>query len=495
MMNVLFIAVDDLKPLIGAYGDEIAQTPNIDRLATQGLLFSSAYCQQALSAPSRASLMTGLEPDITKVWDLKTLIRDINPGVVTLPEHFKESGYRTVGIGKIYDTRSVDKSHDAPSWSEPFMDNDDYINADFNAPYYGHYQGGETIATYKEIEAEYKSQGYTSSQIREIAFEECKPSVECVDIPDDAYGDGASANGVIEQIEGTSRKGGNFWAVGFKKPHLPFCAPKRYWDLYNRASMPIADFQMPSEGSPDCAYPGGGEILGYTDIEEHVTSKGKTIIIDDEKSRELVHGYYASVSYVDAQIGRVLEALEKSGMASNTVIVLWGDHGWHLGDHGLWAKHTNFEQATHAPLIIAAPQLSHRVISSPVSFKDIYPTICELCSVATPEGLSGSSLLAHLSQDMQVLATIKPYVVSQYPRGSKMGYSLRDKRYRYTIWIEKDDFDASLDGVECELYDYQSDPQETRNLSGDSSYAAAEALMQSYWQDYKTATNKIKNQN
>ncbi len=490
-MNVLFIAVDDLKPLIGAYGDPIAKTPNIDRLASQGLLFSSAYCQQALSAPSRASLLTGLEPDLTGVWDLKTLIRDANPNVVTLPEYFKGVGYRTVGIGKIYDTRSVDKSHDAPSWSVPFMDSDDYINPAFDNPYYGHYQSEQTIAIYKAISEKYKEQGYSSSQIKEIAFEQCKPSVECVDIPDDAYGDGASASGIIAQINESSSKSGNFWAVGFKKPHLPFCAPKCYWDLYQREQMPIAEFSLPSVGSPDCAYPGSSEILGYTDIEEFVTSNGKTILMNDEKAQELVHGYYASVSYVDAQIGRILEALEMNGMASNTAIVLWGDHGWHLGDHGLWAKHTNFEQATRAPLIITAPQLSGRVISSPVSFTDIFPTLCELTSVAQPDNLSGSSLLAHLSQDKQVLSSIKPYVVSQYPRGSKMGYSLRSERYRYTIWIEKGDFDTSLDNVERELYDYQSDPHETTNLAGDSNLASAEALMQSYWQDYKVTNRKI----
>lgn len=484
--NILFIAVDDMKPLLGCYGDKVAQTPVMDALASRGALFMNAQCQQAISGPSRASLLTGMCPDRTKVWDLKTFIRDINPDVVTLPQHFKNNGYTVAGIGKIYDPRSVDKQKDAASWSLPFIDEEPFLHPDYEEPVMAHYQSKEIRNLFKKYVEEAKAKGLKNKKAEQYAFKYIKMTTECADVPDNAYLDGATAEGAVSFIAEYNSDKPLFMAVGFKKPHLPFCAPKKYWDMYSREEMPLAEYRKKAVGSPDIAYHKSGELQSYSDIPELISfSDVENAILPEDKQRELIHGYYACISYTDAQIGKVIEAVKKKGMLENTVIVLWGDHGWHLGDHGLWNKHTNFEQAAHVPMIIIDPSSKHRTVTNPVEFLDIYPTLCELAGIDIPNHTDGQSL-ASVIKGGKGENTLKPYAASQYPRGDKMGYSIRDGRYRYTVWVswKKKVTDAEKIIAE-ELYDYEKDPNETVNVVSDKKYDKALKQMRGYWEDYK----------
>ncbi|HFE53137.1 MAG TPA: sulfatase, partial [Bacteroidetes bacterium] len=395
-VNVLMIVVDDLKPTLGCYGDTLVYSPNIDSLASQGTLFLNAYCQQAVCAPSRASLLTGLRPDRTGVWDLRTHagLRDRNPDVVTLPQYFREHGYETAATGKVFDPRSVDNQHDAASWSIPYL------------PAHGN---------------------------RWLVSTE-KVSTENVDAPDSAFIDGHILRAGLELLDRVAQGDKPFFlAVGFKKPHLPFVAPRVDWDRYPRSQIPLAPFQQHAANAPEWAFQPGWELRHYVDIPK----EGR---IPDDKQRELINGYYACVSHVDRLIGRLLRRVRELGLADNTVIVLWGDHGWHLGDHLMWCKHTNFEQATRAPLIFVAPGFPKgQKATTMAEFVDVFPTLCELTGLPVPENLDGTSLVPALRDPS---AQVKTYAVSQYHRnanGVKVeGYAVRTKRYRYVEWLKQE---------------------------------------------------------
>jgi arylsulfatase A-like enzyme len=491
--NILFIAVDDLKPILGCYGDKLVKTPNIDRLAKMGTVFQRNYCQQAVCGPTRASIMTGKRPDNTGVWDLKTRMRDVNPDILSLPQYLISQGYSTQGIGKIYDSRCVDKKMDAPSWSVPyynyFKTEERYYPNELGAPLNGQYQSPESKELAVKFTKEARDKGMNEKEIEDYVSKSVKPAVECIDVPDNAYNDGANAARALEILEKLkSDDKPFFFAVGFSKPHLPFVSPKKYWDLYKREDMPVAPFQEKSKNSVDVAYHNAGEIRAYTDIPPLLSFTdqkdfGLTLPID--KQKELIHGYYAAVSYTDAQVGKLLDKLEALGLTENTIIVLWGDHGWHLGDHNLWCKHTNFEQATRTPLIIAAPGIKATTSNAPSEFVDVFPTLCDLAGVKIPETLDGKSLKPLMNKSAK---SVKDFSISQYPRsGTKseterqgyasskvMGYSLRDERYRYTIWMTNDfkssqPFNADLI-VGTELFDYDKDPNETVNVIDDASY-------------------------
>lgn len=482
--NIVFIAVDDLKPLLGCYGDKVAVTPNIDRLAASGVVFTNAFCQQAVSGPSRASLLTGMCPDRTQVWDLKTLIRAKNPGVVTLPQYFSQNGYETAGIGKIYDPRSVDKAYDTQSWTVPFIDATKYMDKNYPEPLLGHYQSEEVKADVDRYRKEFEAKGMKGRKLNNEIMKLVKPATESAEVPDDAYFDGGVANGAVEYIRKADNKKPFMLAVGFKKPHLPFCAPQKYWDLYKRDNMPLASYRKKAEGSPDFAYHQSGELKSYTDIPSLISfSDIDNAILPDSKAKELIHGYYAAVSYTDAQIGKVMDELKKKGLDKNTVIVLWGDHGWHLGDHGLWNKHTNFEQATHVPMIIVDPSQKGKKVATPVEFLDIYPTLCEMAGLPLPKHLDGESLVPEIKGK----GTKGGYAASQYPRVNKMGYSIRTERYRYTVWVDWKNKVTDAGKVYAEeLYDYGTDPDETKNLVNDPAYAAVVKEMKANWEDYKS---------
>jgi iduronate 2-sulfatase len=467
--NILFIAVDDLKPELGCYGNGLIRSPGIDRLAEQGTVFLNAHCQQAVCAPSRASIMTGMRPDHTRVWDLKTQMRDMQPDILTLPAHLRAQGYTTAGIGKIFDYRAVDAGQDTPSWSMPFFQVEPSYYHEQRPPALHWYQSPANRARAEELLQEAAGKGLDRRQAIPYAHGFLKPSVESADVPDDAYFDGAMTKKAIDILDQLAQRDAPFFlAVGYHRPHLPFAAPEKYWNLYRREDMPLAAFRQKSAGGPSVAYHNSGELRSYTDIPPvaDTPGMGEHTGLPEEKQRELIHGYYAAVSYIDAQIGLLLDRLEALGLRDNTVIVLWGDHGWHLGDHDLWCKHSNFEQATRSPLIISAPWLKAGKSGSVVEFVDVFPTLCELAGMPVPGHLHGSSLVPVMKNKGR---SVKPYAVSQFPRGGAvMGYTLRTERYRYTAWLGEDYRSDQPYRPELftsgELYDYRRDLLETNNV-------------------------------
>ncbi len=488
--NILFIAVDDLKPILGCYGDKMIKTPNIDRLAARGTVFQQNYCQQAVCGPTRASLMTGMRPDYTRVWDLKTKMRDINPSILSLPQYLVSQGYSTQGIGKIYDPRCVDEELDKPSWSVPYYKKSDKYISRLTGKPEGGYQDPATKAQYIKYSAEGVSKGLKGKELTDYVAKYVKPSVECANVADNAYNDGANTLYAKDIIANLAKEGKPFFfAVGFSKPHLPFVAPKKYWDMYKREEMPLAAYQQKAKNGPEIGYHTAGELLAYSDIPPIASFSDQKVGMDlpVAKQRELIHGYYAATSYTDAQVGILLNTLDSLGLSQNTIVVLWGDHGWHLGDHNLWCKHTNFEQATHAPLLISAPGINPSKTKSPSEFIDIFPTLCELTGAKIPGHLDGKSLVPVMKNPGTV---VKEFSVSQYPRpsnklenarlgwsdGEYMGYSLRTEKYRYTVWLKNSfrsykPYSEELVAV-TELYDYSKDPNETTNVVGEKEYAA-----------------------
>lgn len=508
--NILFIAIDDLKPLLGCYGNTIVKTPNIDRLAKRGTVFLQNYCQQAVCGPTRASLMTGMRPDYTKVWDLKTRMRDVNPDIISLPQYFKSQGYSTQGIGKVYDPRCVDSEIDKPSWSVPYYKtNKKYYPKELGEPALTRYQNPATKQLAAEYAKEAAAKGLKGSEANDYVTTKVRPTTESEDVPDHAYNDGANTLQAKDILIQLSKQSGPFFlAVGLAKPHLPFVAPKKYWDLYQRDLLPVAEFQNKPADAVNIAFHNAGEIRAYTDIPAVLSTandKGFGITLPADKQKELIHGYYASISYTDANVGILLNTLDSLGITDNTIIVLWGDHGWHLGDHNLWCKHSNFEQATRAPLIIAAPGLAKKPTKSPSEFVDIFPTLCDLSGIPVPAHLQGKSLVPLMKNPD---ASVKTFSVSQYPRSGQtaenerlgyagtnvMGYSIRTDRYRYTIWMKNgyrstDPFSAAL-LVGSELYDYEKDPQETINFTGNAAYKSIQKSLHQQMIDYLASQKK-----
>jgi iduronate 2-sulfatase len=443
--NVLLICVDDLKPLLGCYGDSTVKSPSIDRLAARGLRFDSAYCNQAVCAPSRNALLTGLRPQTLGIYDLATNFRIARPDAVTLPQHFKNNGYRTEAIGKIFHV-GHGNSEDPVSWSVP------------------HFPAKSIGYALKENRAELTREG--------ALFDNKSPAklpkgaaYEQADVADNAYGDGKIADEAIHRLKSAKDKPDEpfFLAIGFLKPHLPFCAPKKYWDLYDRTKFKLSRIQEPPRGAPAFAPQFGGELRNYKDV----PLKGA---VPDDLQRTLIHGYHACVSYMDAQLGRVLDALDSTGLAKNTIVVLWGDHGWHLGDHGMWCKHTNYEQAARIPLIVVAPEVTRggTRTAALVESVDLYPTLCELAGLPAVQGLDGASIVPILKDPA---TTAKDSVVHVYPRGERLGRAIRTARYRLVEWKAPG---AAANTAEVELYDYETDPDETVNLAKDRPAVVAE---------------------
>ncbi len=438
--NVLFIAVDDLRPDLGCYGHPEAKTPHIDALAKRGMVFRRAYCQQAVCSPSRTSLLTGLRPDSTKVYDLETHFRTTIPDVVTLPQHFKDQGYHTVGMGKLYHG-GLD---DPKSWSEPHR----------NGPGKG-YLLPENLERMAAGRAKAKSAGKKGKALnragRGAAF-------EAADVPDTDYHDGSLAELATTKLGELAKQDQPFFlAVGFLKPHLPFNAPKKYFDLYDPAKLELAANPFRPKDAPPYAVTDFGELRQYYGIP-------KDGPLDEALARQLVHAYRAATSYTDANIGRVLAELDRLGLAENTIVVLWGDHGWKLGEHASWCKHSNMENDTRSTLLLAAP--GTKGVGQPcdrlVEFVDIYPTLCDLAGLSLPAHLEGTSFKPLLDEPQKAW---KSAALSQYPRAQQgqrlMGYALRTDRYRYVEWRNRQTGDV----VATELYDHQVDPAENENVA------------------------------
>lgn len=459
--NVLFIISDDLKPLLGCYGTSWIQSPNIDRLAAQGTVFKSNYCQVAFCAPTRFSLLTGLRPDTTGMYlnpdKPQDILRTRLPDALTLPQLFKKHGYITHPLHKVFDGRTVDQGHDSASWTVPYGP---WEMAAGEKPAPGGYQDPTTKARL----AEFLKQGKPASG----------PATEACDIPDNAYHDGGVAYTAAKRIREFSAKDQPFFlAVGFVKPHLPFIAPKKYWDLYDRASLPCAPFQnLPQSSAHDLAfYSNSGELRAYSDVP-------KTGSISEEQQRELIHGYAACVSYIDAQLGLLLQTLKDCGVADDTIVCFWGDNGWHLGEHGHWGKLTNYEDAARVPLIISAPKFPSGMRALALTeLLDVYPTLCELAGLPIPPNLEGKSLVPLMRGENKPLHEAALTQMSQGKgKNGTMGWAIRTLRYRYIEWRAAD-FSADMpmfsDRVQAtELYDYQTDPLEQVNFAGTSEYAA-----------------------
>jgi len=445
--NVLFFVVDDLRPELGCFGKDYIKSPNIDALSKTAITFERAYCQQAVCSPTRSSVMTGTRPDTTKVYDLVTHFRKALPNVVTLGQQFKQHGYFVQGMGKIYHG-----GYDDPqTWSTPWFTPKapPYALKENMALNQRQFEGepDDAIAPKKPKEA---SEGGK--------FNTRGPAFEGVDVPDDYYQDGKVANLAIKTLDKLSKKNQPFFlAVGFIKPHLPFVAPKKYWDLYDPKTIQLAPNKFRPVDAPDYAILPGTEMRAYYGIPKES--------IPDDLARQLKHGYYAAVSYTDAQVGKVLAELDRLGLRDNTIIVLWGDHGWKLGEHDAWCKHSDCENDTNGPLIVAAPGLktAGAHTKSLVEYVDIYPTLCDLAGLPLPKHLEGVSFKPLMENPTQ---TWKSAAFSQYPRANGgnplMGYSMRTDRYRFTVWVSQNDH-SKVDAVE--LYDHQTDPQENYNVA------------------------------
>ncbi len=421
--NVLFLAVDDLRPQLACYGREQMVTPHVDALADRGILFRRAYCQVPVCGATRASLLSGVRPRRDRFVDFSTwLDRDL-PGARTLPEHFRQGGYNTVSVGKVFHhlTDAAERSWSKPPWRP-------------------------------ELPGSWRNYLLAENLARDEAPDQRGPAWDRVDAPDNAYADGQIAEMAIAEMDRLAAADEPFFlAAGFLKPHLPFNAPTRYWDLYRQADLQMADNPLPPAGAPPESLHDWGELRQYFDI----PAEGP---VSEETAVNLVHGYYAATSYTDAQVGRVLAHLDAAGLRDSTIVVLWGDHGWQLGEHGLWCKHCNFQTSLNAPLIVSAPDLAGgRTSDALVEFLDVYPTLCDLAGLEAPEHLDGESLAPCLEDPA---AAFKPAVFSRYLAGD----SVRTDRYLYTEWTDNRGRQTAR-----MLYDHHADPDENRNLAEEES--------------------------
>ena len=489
--NILFIPVDDLRPELGAYGSEFVISPNIDKLARQGVIFTRAYCQQAVCNPSRASLLTGLRPDSLQVWDLSTDFRDNVPDVVTLPQFFKQRGYTSIGLGKTFHNNDPD----TVSWSV-IPENIEGFPFDPDAVY----MNQENLDIQEMNIRNLKAAG--RSTVDQLGHWYVKANAtEMADVDDDAYYDGAQTTRAIEILRKLKSENKPFFlSVGYYRPHLPFNAPKKYWDLYDRSEVPLADNPFVPEGSPAYLVHGEAELRGYSDCHDLPLPKEKPW--DEERQREIKHGYYASVSYTDAQIGRLLQELEDLGLAENTIIVLWGDHGWKLGEHNGWCKQTNYEIDTKVPLIISGAKVKAKGKQSKAltEFVDIYPTLCEMAGFEVPGHLQGTSLVPLLDNpDLEwKSAAYSQFLLGRFSRtktveGEQMGYAIRTDRYRYVEWYWWNKEEKDKGAFICnELFDHQVDPQENLNRANDPEYRkTVELLSQQLNQGWRYSKPKI----
>ena len=404
--NVLFIVVDDLRPLLGCYGHPEVHTPNIDKLAERGTVFNRAYCQYPLCSPSRTSMITGLRPETTGVLNNSQNFRKKLPDAITLPQHFKTHGYHTQSVGRIAHLPKL--QDDENSWS---------------------------VASWRPLW---------------LPFDiETTPSWQALDVDDDDLRDGKTARRAVRVLNGIKDRQ-FFLAVGFYKPHLPFKAPRKYFELYDTENFDLPASSVSPKDAPDSALTNWSAIRAYQDLPLGTTP------LSDAKTLELIRAYAATTSYTDAQIGRVLAQLDTLGLTENTVIVFCGDHGYHLGEHGIWGKQTLFEVSLRSPLIVSIPHQQSSETEALTELVDIYPTLCDACQLPTPAQLEGTSLVPVIKQPARPWKTA---VFSQFGGGTQSGISIRTERYRYT--------ERGRNGSRgVELYDYEVDPDETVNIAG-----------------------------
>jgi arylsulfatase A-like enzyme len=450
--NVLFICVDDLRTELGCYGNEYIKSPNLDKLASNGFLFTRHYVNVPTCGASRHALLTGQNPV-----SVAHTRNDITANTVAgqpekeIPETFihqlKRNGYYTVGIGKIthhpdgyvygYMEEPSDKLELPHSWDEMLLD-DEKWGSGHNAFF-----------------------GYADGTNRNTLKKQVKP-YEMADVPDEGYIDGLTANLAIKKLGELKEKGQPFFlGVGFFKPHLPFTAPKKYWDLYNESDLPVAPFAGIPENSSKASLHGSGEFNQYLLGEEKASLDAA---VSDEYARKVRHAYFACVSYIDAQVGKLMDELEKQGLAENTIVVVWGDHGWHLGDHLVWGKHAIFDRTLKSTFMVKVPGMKNgKTIDKIVSTTDIYPTLMELCGTPVNHKISGLSLTGLMTNpnDKEWRNTAYSYW--------RNGYTVRTEDYRLMKYYRKQ-------VPPVELYNLNSDPYETKNIAGESPEIVEELL-------------------
>ncbi|WP_233530649.1 sulfatase [Gelidibacter salicanalis] len=508
--NILFIAIDDLRPELGAYGSDVVVTPNLDKLASDGLLFNRAYCQQAICSPSRASLMTGARPETINVIENFTYFRDENPDMITLPQHFWANGYETTYTGKIYHNDAFGDLE--LSWSRKAATEKMTIKKE-STP------GGFALPENQEMFR--KNMADMIAKYGEDAPRNGLgkgPAYENADVPDTFYEDGYNTELAIVTMKDMLEKNPDkpfFLGLGMKKPHLDWLAPKKYWDLYNPDDIKLAT---------QTSGPENGAAMGLHPSFELRARYGipKEGPIEDDLARTLKHAYLASVSYIDAQIGRMIDALDDAGIRDNTIIIVWGDHGWHLGEMGIWGKATNYEIGTRVPLMIWTPDMPSgsrgKTTNALVELVDMYPTLSELAGLELPTHLEGQSFVPLLKKPNR---NWKSAAFSQFPtpalrewaanplskgmretyfgplirevegkiieqQGDKwdrklfennlMGYAMRTDRYRFIVW--KDYKNPEKEPVFIELFDHTIDPTETKNIAFENPEVVKELMDQ-----------------
>ena len=419
--NVLFIAVDDLRPQLGCYGEQMMHTPNIDRLAAEGTVFERAYCMVPTCGASRASLMTGIRPASNRFVNYLAWAEKDAPGITTLNTHFKNNGYYTISNGKVFHHADDNKI----GWSEPAWKPQ-------GVPWY----------LVPENQKLHEERGRT------IGRRGRGPAYESADVADEDYTDGKTLLKSVKDLQRLAKQDQPFFlAVGFYKPHLPFCAPKKYWDLYDKSQITLPKtYHRPKNAPPESIH-SSGELRAYAGIP-------KSGPVSDETALNMIHGYYACVSYTDALVGKLLDELKRLRLDDNTIVVLWGDHGWNLGEHTLWCKHSCYETSLHAPLIVKAPGMKgNQKTRGLTEFIDIYPSLCELAGLPKPDHLQGDSFVPLIKQPE---LTWKTAAVSRYGKGD----TIRTDQHRFTEYQTGGEKPPAR-----MLYNHQSDPGEDENIS------------------------------
>lgn len=446
--NVLLIIADDLRPDLGCYGEANARTPNLDRLAREGVVFERAFCPQALCAPSRAALMTGARPDTMRVWDVWTHFRPAMPDAITLPQLLKQHGWFTQAFGKVYHT-NLD---DAASWSVPHV-----MPVD---PLYG---SPETRALLAAKRKQADAAGLTGVALARAI--RSGPPAEAPEVPDSALVDGQIARLAVDGLrQAKTRAQPFFLAVGFTKPHLPFVAPKKYWDLHQQTTLPLPPHPAHPVDAPPFALGDSGELYGYDAVPRNAA-------MTDDYRRWLRHGYLAATSFMDAQAGMVLDELDRLGLRESTIVIFWGDNGYKLGDYAAWTKTTNVRLDTRIPLIIRAPGVAPAEgrARGLIEVVDLYATLADLLGLSAPAHVEGATFLPLLKQPQ---AHWKQAVFTQSPQQSGtravMGYSIVTETHRLTRWVDRAEPTRE---VAVELYDLQRDPGETINVAANPAHA------------------------
>ena len=422
--------VDDLKPNLGIFNDSYSKSPNIDQLGKLGMRFNYAYANQAVCVASRYNFMLGKRSTSTGLYRFGVNFREVYPEMETLPQLFKNNGYHAESIGKVYH-EGHGNTNDEDSWSIPHHSEKviEYIVPESNY---------EELTREEALFENYNLYAKDKIDIKKLPR---GAAWEAPDVSDEAYADGRIARHAIERLRALG-KGKNqpfFLAIGFIRPHLPFSVPKKYWDLYDKNQLPLPEYEISPLDAPSFAVKRGGEINNFKPIDP-----SSEMTDEEELKRNLIHGYYASISYMDRQLGRVMREIKNLGLDENTIIVLWGDHGWHLGEKQHWRKQALWEDTTHVPFIVSYPKkiAKNSICESPVSFIDIYPTLVDLAGIPKKEGLDGKSL-----KELQVNPSIewnRP-VLSTYGKGN---HAVRSGKWRYIQY---------KDGS-SELYDHQNDP-------------------------------------